>query len=156
MQIAEPEERKELFSELITLEPEDFFSTSFGSLEKLIVLSKILDVKKIIRHFEFLTKKAWDAYKEEEVINEEVFGEEFRIILSDLVPLLIEEKENENLLFFLMKNKDEIEKLFPFDYLKKFFSDMDSLKKNLMENYKKRGFESVVLKIQQLHETIDR
>lgn len=150
-----PEERMELYSELITPEPEDFFSTSFGALEKLIYLSRLISQRTLAKHFESLSQKAWDAYEEEKLVAENEFKENFQTISSDLVPLLLEEMENENLLLFLMNNKDEIELLFSPETFQKLFSNADSLKKNLMDNYKKRGFESIVLKIQQFHDTID-
>jgi len=150
-----PEERMEVYSELITPEPEDFFSTSFGALEKLIYLSRLINQKKLANHFETLAQKTWNAYEEEELIAEEKFREDFQMITSDLLPLLLEERENENLLLFLLNNKEEIEHLFSSEWFQEIFSHSDSLKKNLMDNYKKRGFESIVLKIQQFHDTID-
>ncbi len=127
--------------------PYDWSSTT-GHLNKaqehiLLLKEAFSDFPKVVKEFEI------EFSKELASLNEQFFLETLRKILTALEPFLEICKENENLIHFMLKNKESIDAVMGPGYFQEFLlkihpCGLETLGEKMCDQYHQRGFFSQI------------
>ncbi len=142
---------------LITTHPR-FFPYDWGKMtgylnkiqEHSLLLSKSFpDRAKAVKSFQKTLLKQLNSLFKKRKPSKELFGIALQKIYASLEPLIESCRENENLLFFLLKNRQEIDALTQKGYLHDFLlkihpCGLETLGEKMCDQYHQRGFFSQI------------
>jgi hypothetical protein len=151
------------FDRLLTSHPRFFpydWSNAMGYLNKLQEHSSLLaksfaDHKQAVKNFEKTLSKELASLSGKRKISKEKFEMTLQKIYTSLEPLIEICRENENLLFFMLKNRDVIDALVQNQHLYQFLlkihpCGLETLGEKMCDRYHQRGFFSQIAEFKHL------
>jgi hypothetical protein len=148
---------KENWEVILSSHPRHFpydWSATTGYLNKaqehsLLLKESFPDHAKSVKNFEREFSKVFSSLTKKKNVLQAQFILALRRIYFALEPLIIVCKENENLLFFLLKNRETIDALIGEGHLREFLlkihpCDLETLGEKMCDQYHRRGFFSQI------------
>jgi hypothetical protein len=124
--------------------------------EHALLLEKSFPVQaRTVKKFETLLSKILFSWSKKEKIAGTEFSEGLQSLFSCLEPLMAHCKEDENLIFFLLKNRIAIDELMQQGYLRQFLlkmnpSGLETLGEKMCDQYHQRGFAAQISELKHL------
>jgi hypothetical protein len=115
----------------------------------LLLKKSFPDHARPVKGFEQLFKKTLSSWEKKKKIPKKQFEKTLQMLYSSLEPLLETCKENENLIYFLLKNRQTIDELMQKGYLRNFLISvhpygLEILGEKMCDQYHQRGFISQI------------
>ncbi len=149
------------FEDVLASHPRFFpydWTITTGHLNKIIEHSRLLkmsfpDEKKKVKHFEKTLSKVFGLLSKAKETKKKLSKEQYEQLLQQLYhslePLMEVCKESENLLFFLLKNRQVLDTLkgegYLFEFIHKIYSQtLETLGEKMCDQYHQRGFFSQI------------
>lgn len=142
---------------IFTWQPRFFpydWATQSGHLNKfkehgLLLKKSFPDYPKTIREFECLLKKVFSTWEDKKKSSKKQFEKTLKMFYSSLEKLLEACKENENLIYFLLKNRKSIDAIMQPEHLRNFLlrihpCGLETLGEKMCDKYHERGFISQI------------
>ena len=142
---------------VLSLHPKHFpydWSATTGFLNKaqehsVLLKEAFLDVPRLVKNYEKVFVKELTSLAKRKKKTHEYVVQSLKKIITALEPLLEIGKNNENLIHFLLKNKEAIDALMNSGYLREFLSrihpcELEALGEKLCDQYHQRGFFSQI------------